>query len=782
MDNPWNEKTNYIWLKSWGPAQEDRPRMVFFRKSVFLNGKPERAVVRVSADSRYRLSVNGRPVCFGPCKGDGAVWYYEEIDLAPYLEKGENVVAARVLRYPPAHDKGNFSVWRTAVPNFYLTGKVITDTEEADLSAGESWRCRLCEGVTVTAESPYSGYLWNAEQADGKGCLHGFETPGYDDAAWEAALPYRSGQVPRGLSPRSLFPRPIPLLPEIPRRFKSAFCVRVSDIPAAGRDALLREDRPLALAAHSRHVVELDAGELTTGFLELALSGGAGASFTVLTAEGYSVKGPSGRYRREDRENFRHGELVGYSDGYRAAGDGTAQNPELYSPFWFKTFRFIRFTVETAGEPLTLRRFSYRETGYPLEVKTEVLTSDPSFEKIWDISLRTLRRCMHETYEDCPYYEQLQYAMDTRAQILFTYAVSADDRLARKCIDDFHRSLRPDGLTNCCYPSTGPNLIPGFSLYYLFMIYDHMMYFGDKALVERYFPTAERILRYFETRRGPDGLVGRIGGYNGEEANWSFIDWTAQWTWGVPNAIRQGPITMESMLYLLALQKVSGLAAFIGRPEAAHRLSAQAAELKAAIERGCHDPETGWYQDGPGYTADYSQHCQVFAVLAGLAEGRAAAELIGRMLDTPSLTKCSVAMSWYLFRAVEKAGLYEHTQPLWEPWREMLRNHMTTCVESPGDSRSDCHAWGALALFELPQTVLGVRPAAPGFAVASGSPCPGFFTSAQGRVITPRGPISVAWKKENGALRIRCDSTGFDGRVLLPAGGARIDASVAPPG
>ena len=92
------------------------------------------------------------------------------------------------------------------------------------------------------------------------------------------------------------------------------------------------------------------------------------------------------------------------------------------------------------------------ETGYPLNVQTKADASDERFKKIWEISERTLRCCMHETYEDCPFYEQLQYAMDTRAQILYTYAISADDRLARKCMEDFRRSQRYDGLLNCAAP------------------------------------------------------------------------------------------------------------------------------------------------------------------------------------------------------------------------------------------------------------------------------------------------------------------------------------------
>ena len=149
-------------------------------------------------------------------------------------------------------------------------------------------------------------------------------------------------------------------------------------------------------------------------------------------------------------------------------------------------------------------------------MQTEVTTSDNTLADIWDISERTLRRCMHESYEDCPFYEQLQYIMDARQQILYTYAVSADDRLARKCLDDLKRSQRYDGLLNCCYPNCNPNVIPGFSIYYILMVYDHMMYFGDKKMIEEHMPAIHQILNFFDRNLTPQGYVGKIGGMNME--------------------------------------------------------------------------------------------------------------------------------------------------------------------------------------------------------------------------------------------------------------------------
>jgi hypothetical protein len=163
--------------------------------------------------------------------------------------------------------------------------------------------------------------------------------------------------------------------------------------------------------------------------------------------------------------------------------------------------------------------------------------------------------------------------------------------------------------------------------------------------------------------------------------------------------------------------------------------------------------DNGLYQDGPG-VEEYSQHCQVWAVLTGAIEGKAAKELIIKSLEDKTLAQCSVAMAYYLFRAIENTGLYECTKQLWQPWRDMLSNNLTTCVEDPVSQRSDCHAWGSIALFELPAVTLGVRPVKPGFAAVSVKPNPGYFQWAKGDVITPRGIISVDWKKCNGEITV----------------------------
>ena len=152
--------------------------------------------------------------------------------------------------------------------------------------------------------------------------------------------------------------------------------------------------------------------------------------------------------------------------------------------------------------------------------------------------------------------------------------------------------------------------------------------------------------------------------------------------------------------------------------------------------------------DGPG-VPEYSQHGQVFAILTGTIDTTQGRKNLLETLDhKEQYAQCSVAMAYYLFRAMQKTGLYERTDEIWNIWRDMVRCHLTTCVEDGVNGRSDCHAWGSLALYELPAVVLGVAPAAPGFAEVSVDPEPGFLTSAEGDVVTPRGMLHVAWTKD----------------------------------
>src|SRR3954464_10531786 len=70
-----------------------------FRRVVALQDVPERVPLRVSADSRYVLWVNGIEVGRGPIRSQPRRLRYDGYDIAPYLRAGRNVVAVLVTYY-----------------------------------------------------------------------------------------------------------------------------------------------------------------------------------------------------------------------------------------------------------------------------------------------------------------------------------------------------------------------------------------------------------------------------------------------------------------------------------------------------------------------------------------------------------------------------------------------------------------------------------------------------------------------------------------------------------
>ena len=764
---------------------EDKPCVALFRRAFTLD-EVRPCTLRLSADSRYKLYVNGAFVEAGPCKGDDKLRYYDAVDIAPFLSAGKNVVAVAVLRWPARHGAGNHSIFRAEYPGLYVEEALPGDPEPIDqtwdtlrydasnpardgrlgLTASFEWHCRLLPGFDIVPENHGFAPLQIYEDRAGDASISGWTRADYiEDAAWRSARVMNALTINRAAVPGDLSPRPIPFMRRARRRFNGVKALRRSNVPEDRWNAFLAGGHPITLSPHSETVVEIDAGEEMCGYPSLSMLGGAGAGIEILYAEAYATSvrvAPDGQRfpTKTDRCESEHGELTGNSDHYTVSGHGAEAMPEVYTPYWFRTFRFIRLTVHTADAPLTLVDYCYESTGYPLEVKSRMETADPTYAPIWDISLRTLRRCMHETYMDCPFYEQLQYAMDSRNEILYTYAVSMDDRLARQCMDDFRRAQRHDGLLNCNYPNSEPNVIPGFSIYYILMLHDHMMYFGDRAFLRGHLGCVDGILNAFQRKLTPNGLVGNMGGVLMEARYWSFIDWTPQWdaTVGVPDAVLRGPIAMESFLYVLGLMAASEINRWLGREDTAGEYEAQAERVREGLRRHCR-AENGMFTDGPG-APGVSQHCQVFAILTGTVtpeEGRG--PLLQTLEHPEQYAQCSVAMMYYLFRALEKTGLYDCADEKWNIWRGMVKMNLSTCVEDGVTGRSDCHAWGALALYEWPSVALGVRPAAPGYEAIRIHPVPGRLEGASGEVITKHGTVRVSWKKrEDGSLDLRYDA------------------------
>ena len=162
---------------------------------------------------------------------------------------------------------------------------------------------------------------------------------------------------------------------------------------------------------------------MVAAYPQLEVSGGKGATIKLTWAEAlYDAKRLKG-----DRAVVDDRQPIGIWDTFRPDG-----RRETFSTLWWRTWRFALLEVETKDQPLTLEAMRAYRTGYPFKQVGRFDSNDPQLNQIFDIGWRTATLDAHETYMDTAYWEQLQYAGDTRIEMMISYAMSGDPRLAEQ--------------------------------------------------------------------------------------------------------------------------------------------------------------------------------------------------------------------------------------------------------------------------------------------------------------------------------------------------------------
>ena len=740
-----------LWPAMWitHPSSFSQPTGVYHFRRVFdLPQKPGAFRVRVSADQRYELFVNGARVRSGPPRSDVPHWRYDTVELAPHLRPGRNVVAAVVWFIA-----GELGPWAQMghAPGFLLCGDEETPAANAVNTPG-GWKCLRSEGYTFERidprDMPFYMVTGPGDRLDASKYPWGWEQAAFDDSSWSNPHPMNPGS-PRGArdapSPWGLVANPLPPLEENSELVTAV--LRSEGVMVENHR--LGPDMPVHVPARTRAALLLDLGHLTTGYPELAVEGGRGGTVRMRYAE--ALFGGAGQNEKGHRDEWMGRVLRGNHDTFLPETPMGAAH--TYRPLYWRTFRYLQVEVETADEPLTLHGLNNRFSAYPFTEVGHFQSSDPSLAKIWEVGWRTARLCAHETYMDCPYYEQLQYGGDTRIQCLISYYVSGDARLARNAIRQLDDSRLSEGITQSRYPCYMTQIIPPFALWWIGMVHDYWRFHGDGEFVGQMLRGARSVLEWWISYLRPDDLLGPLPW-------WNFVDWAREFPDGVPPGVQEGGSSILSLQLVLALRETAELEAALGLEPNARRYRELAARISQAVHRACWDVGRGLLADTPKRER-FSQHATTLGILSETLRGpevRSAAEKL--LSEKPDhLAQTTFYFRYYLHRALVKAGLGDQYLEWLEPWRDMLRIGLTTWAETPEPTRSDCHAWSAHPNVGLLQTVLGVEPLSPGFRSVLVQPHLGKLESAEGLVAHPRGVIAVKLRREAGKLR---------GEVLLP--------------
>ncbi|MDQ3651686.1 MAG: alpha-L-rhamnosidase N-terminal domain-containing protein [Acidobacteriota bacterium] len=728
------------WSAKWITAPRVSPfdyGVYHFRKRFDVAAKPSSFIVHVTGDNRYQLYVNGERIVWGPARGDLTHWRYETIDIARYLKPGRNVLAAVVWNFGQHAPEAQ----ATNQTGFLLQG----DTKaEQVVDTNGSWKCLRNEAyqpLPVT-HGEMRGYFvaGPGEEINAEVYPWGWERIDFDDAAWLAAAAGSNG-APRAASDGPnrwmLVPRGIPLMEEKPERLQT---LRQSSGVTAP-PTFPREPSSFQVPAQTKARLLLDQTYLTTAYPELSLSGGRGAKVSLRYAESLYLP-DGGRGQKGHRNEVEGKTFVGYRDTF--ISDGGAQR--TFRPLWWRTYRYIELIVETRDEPLIIEDLRATYTGYPFERRARFDAASERLTKILDLGWRTARLCAHETYMDCPYYEQLQYVGDTRIQALVSIYMTGDARLMRNAIAQVNDSRTAEGATMSRAPTRQQQYIPPFSLWWVGMVHDYWMHQDDPGFVREMLPGVRAVLTFFAAHQSERRVLGQLPW-------WNFIDWTKDWKGGVPPIGPEGSSAPVNLQLLLAYDWATEMEESLGSKALAaeHRQSAK--NLRAAIQETYWDATRKLYADTPD-KKNFSQQANALAIIAGLVEGDAARELIARTLADGSLVQCSIYFRHYLHTAVNFAGEGDRYLDLLGEWDAMLTRGLTTWAETADPSRSDCHAWGASPNYELFHTVLGIEPIAPGFKRVRVRPFLGKLTQVSGAIPHPNGEVAVSLALKDGKLAV----------------------------
>ena len=704
------------------------PVLLRFRRQFEATASPVR--IHVSADERFELFLDGNRIARGPDRSDVEHWSYATYDLR--LAPGSHRLEALVWSIGPYAPVAQMS-WRGG---FILKAE---DDYDLQVTTGKAaWEVAKLEGYEFGPS-----FIGVGSELTAHDCGPQWKEGNYVKAqVIQVPVPNNNSWGDCVVSWK-LFPTILP--DQLDREITPGHAVALGD-GALGKDEVVKADQAqhpdlpkwqtllankdqVVVPANTEQFLLWDLGNYYCAYPLGEVSGGVGAKLTWSWAETLYLPNSDAKGQRDEfvGKTFR-----GMTDTFLPGGAAH----QKFSTLWWRAGRYCLLSIKTGSEPLTIHRLALDESRYPCENEGAFDDGDGELPGVMAMTIRGLQMSSHETLTDSPYYEQLMYVGDTRLELLTTYAMTRDDRLARRAIELLDFSRRNGGFVNERYPSYQPQYSPTYSLIWALMLNDYAFWRNDPAFVKARVIGLRAMLEQFEPYVNHDGLLEHLPG-------WPFMDWVPQWSNGDAPDGATGVSSVNNLLYVYALQKSALVEDYVGEPLLAQRLRAKAERTAGAVRAKFWDESRGLMADNLAHT-EFSEHGQCLALLTDTLTGDQARRCFEKLITVPDLKRTTIYFSFYLMETWQKFGRGDLVVERLNFWKDLVRQGLKTPVESPGDSpRSDCHGWGSHPLFHLHASIAGIRPASPGFRTVRIAPEPGGLPKIVSRTPHPDGFITL---------------------------------------
>ncbi len=419
--------------------------------------------------------------------------------------------------------------------------------------------------------------------------------------------------------------------------------------------------------------------------------------------------------------------------------------------------RYVQLHIHGIKRGITLYHAGIRPVSYPLERRGSFTCGDRLFNKIYDVSVRTLELCMHEHYEDTPWREQALYAMDSRNQALCGYYCFGEYDFAESAFSLFAENLGEDGMMEICAPARDRITIPSFSMAWILAIHDLVLYSGRIETAQRLLPTVTRML---DTYIGmmEKGLMKSPTGAR----YWNFYEWAD----GLDDSLvftdpsARNPDRLDAPLNLffcMALQAGAKIAEWAGDHDNEARYNKCHTELKRAFHQQFWDETNKVYQTYAGKSCDghFAELTQALALCAGAVPAAQAETVRERLAHKDNgLVRTTLSYAIYKYEALlQEPDRYASIvfEDIATDWGYMLYNGATSFWETiKGADDFDkagslCHGWSAIPVYFFYAYILGVKPLEPGFMKYTEAPIRNIVSRACGQIPTPSGEVEIAF-------------------------------------
>ena len=760
------------WRATWvwdGGERAPRNAYLYVRKSFVLPGRVGKAVAHVSADSRYRLWVNGQLVGAGPARCDPQHQYFDTLDIRAALRPGQNAIAALVHHYGVGTQ-----FYVPGAAGFLFQADIASAGETVRVQTDGTWVVLPARGwrADVPRVNPKGGFL---EVFDARREPVGWRSATFGDFDWHGATVVGPAL---GTKPwAGLVASPVPQMAR--REVRAAGVVGVGQgqggVPPPAKLAEAMATEPHADLATC--AVEAPAALLARDGRCATITAAEGASAFVVLDFGREVVGRP----RVVVADSRGGTLdIGYAEtltdgrvdpsrGGTLSADRLVLRPGplTWEPFGQRAFRYLQLSLRALEGPVEIDAVTLDLEHFPVREAGGFRSSDPLLDRIWATGAYTCQLCMQDAFIDCPSRERAQWWGDARVEMQTAAYAFGEGRLAANGLRQIAWSQRRDGSVLAAYPAGGqPAVLPDYAALWVSGLREHWWLSGDDGPMRETWPQAVRLLAWFRRHVDRHGLLADVPG-------WTFID--------AASVEKAGECAALNALYHRALRDAAAMARHLGDPAAAERYAEQADAVEGAFNARLWAADGRCYADcrsSKGLSRSRSVQANALAVLCGLADGerrRAATEHVARLIQADPTSHCSpYFMSFVLEMLFREGRAGAALGAIRRGWKVMLDGGATTWWEHWHPRASWCHAWSGAPTYLLPAWTVGVRPLAPGFAKVLIAPTLCDLEQAAASVPTPRGLVAVSVRRERdtGALTLEASvPKGAVATIALPVGG-----------